>query len=84
MSLCQAEVQALKSRLDEKPQIASTMDDQLSWIDNLASEINENVEERINLQKALFELEDVNVCNKFELKNIIITLGKLIYSFKKD
>lgn len=33
-------------------------------------EINDNVEERINLQKALFELEDVNVCNKYELQNI--------------
>jgi kinesin family protein 18/19 len=33
-------------------------------------EINENVEERINLQKALFELEDINVCNQYELQNI--------------
>eukprot|EP00878_Enallax_costatus_P027718 GHUV01029866.1.p1 GENE.GHUV01029866.1~~GHUV01029866.1.p1 ORF type:complete len:494 (+),score=180.85 GHUV01029866.1:603-2084(+) len=44
--------------------------DTLAWIDALAQEINDNVEERINLQKALFELEDVNVCNKYELKNI--------------
>lgn len=36
----------------------------------MAAEINENVEERINLQKALFELEDLNVCNKFELKQL--------------
>jgi len=42
----------------------------LTWIDALATEINENVEERINLQKALFELEDVNVCNRYELQNI--------------
>jgi hypothetical protein len=33
-------------------------------------EINENVEERINLQKALFELEDINVCNQYELQSI--------------
>jgi hypothetical protein len=36
----------------------------------LLQEINENVEERINLQKALFELEDINVCNQYELQNI--------------
>lgn len=66
----QSEVQALKTKLEDKTTTATTVDDQLSWIDSLASEINENVEERINLQKALFELEDVNVCNKFELKNI--------------
>lgn len=45
-------------------------DDTLAWLDALATEINENVEERINLQKALFELEDINVCNKYELQNI--------------
>ncbi|KAF8073085.1 KIN8B [Scenedesmus sp. PABB004] len=44
--------------------------DTLAWIDALAQEINENVEERINLQKALFELEDVNVVNKYELAGI--------------
>lgn len=40
-------------------------------------EINENVEERINLQKALFELEDINVCNQYELQNIedMLTAG---------
>ncbi|KAF6258961.1 hypothetical protein COO60DRAFT_1058731 [Scenedesmus sp. NREL 46B-D3] len=42
----------------------------LAWIDALAQEINENVEERINLQKALFELEDINVCNQYELQHI--------------
>lgn len=63
-------MQNLRSKLDEKPSTASSVDDQLSWIDNLATEINENVEERINLQKALFELEDVNICNNFELKNV--------------
>lgn len=44
--------------------------DTLAWIDALAQEINENIEERINLQKALFELEDINVCNKYELHNL--------------
>ena len=27
-------------------------------------EMNENIEERINLQKALFEIEDANIFNK--------------------
>ena len=73
----QAEVQTLKTQLDERPAVheATSVDDQLSWIDHLASEINENVEERINLQKALFEIEDVNVCNRFELKNLDECLG---------
>eukprot|EP00879_Flechtneria_rotunda_P026376 GHRR01028120.1.p1 GENE.GHRR01028120.1~~GHRR01028120.1.p1 ORF type:complete len:149 (+),score=59.96 GHRR01028120.1:1002-1448(+) len=50
--------------------VGSAEADTLAWIDGLAQEINENVEERINLQKALFELEDINVCNKYELQNI--------------
>lgn len=44
--------------------------DTLAWLDAMATDINENVEERINLQKALFELEDINVCNKYELASI--------------
>ena len=44
--------------------------DTLAWIDNLVQEVNENIEERINLQKALFELEDINVCNQYELQNL--------------
>lgn len=65
-------MQDLRSQLMDKASVQSSNsgDDQLSWIDTLAAEINENVEERINLQKALFELEDLNVCNKFELKQL--------------
>ncbi|CAD7701798.1 unnamed protein product, partial [Ostreobium quekettii] len=71
----QAEVQNLRSQLHERSsfqgaQPAPGEADQIAWIDALATEINENVEERVNLQKALFELEDLNVCNKFELKNV--------------
>ncbi len=29
--------------------------------------MNDNIEERINLQKALFEIEDANLYNKHEL-----------------
>ena len=45
-------------------------DDQMKWLDDLSTEINENTEERINLQKALFELEDTNVLNKCELQQL--------------
>lgn len=87
----QAEVQNLRSQLDDRSSAQSAAQcpgeaDQISWIDALATEINENVEERINLQKALFELEDLNVCNKFELKNLeeCLTSGNLmVTSIKK-
>ncbi len=32
--------------------------------DTLVQEMNDNIEERINLQKALFEIEDANIFNK--------------------
>ena len=37
-----------------------------AWLDALSDDINENVEERINIQKALFELEDINNQNVYE------------------
>ncbi len=33
-------------------------------------EMHENIEERINLQKALFEIEDANLFNRYELKQL--------------
>lgn len=42
----------------------------LGLIDNLVQEMNENIEERVNLQKALFEIEDANVFNRYELKQL--------------
>ena len=32
--------------------------------------MNENLEERINLQKAVFEIEDANLFNRYELKQL--------------
>lgn len=55
----------LSARTSEK-----TADDELSWLDVLSHDINENVEERINLQKALFELEDTNLHNRAELQQL--------------
>lgn len=75
----QGEVQDLKEKLRVKEKEAPPLgclnpvpeeDAQMQWLDNLSSEINENTEERINLQKALFELEDANVCNKCELQHL--------------
>lgn len=37
-----------------------------AWLDALSDDINENVDERINIQKALFELEDINAQNVYE------------------
>mmetsp|Transcript_9505 Transcript_9505/g.27171 ORF Transcript_9505/g.27171 Transcript_9505/m.27171 type:complete len:980 (+) Transcript_9505:572-3511(+) len=78
----QTEVQQLKDQLQQKETLPSVTeggsgrgaeeseDDQMKWLDDLSSEINENTEERINLQKALFELEDTNVLNKCELQQL--------------
>jgi hypothetical protein len=35
-----------------------------------AQDMNENIEERVNLQKALFEIEDANVLNRYELRQL--------------
>lgn len=32
--------------------------------------MSENIEERINLQKAVFEIEDANLFNRYELKQL--------------
>lgn len=52
------------------PEKEKSVDDELSWLDELSHDINENVEERINLQKALFELEDMNLQNRAELQQL--------------
>lgn len=70
----QVEVSQLRRELaDKDTQLSArtpdkTVDDELSWLDVLSNDINENVEERINLQKAVFELEDMNARNKAELQ----------------
>ncbi|GAX81643.1 hypothetical protein CEUSTIGMA_g9071.t1 [Chlamydomonas eustigma] len=72
----QVEVQDLKMQLSERPRSAtaleasSTESDVLAFIDTLVQEMNDNIEERINLQKALFEIEDANIFSKYELKQL--------------
>lgn len=51
-------------------------DDELSWLNILSSETSENVQERINLQKALFELEETNIRNRTELQQLDDSIAK--------
>ncbi|KAI5056588.1 hypothetical protein GOP47_0028406 [Adiantum capillus-veneris] len=78
----QAEVSLLRKELEEKEvqlnglSTVKCQEDGLSWLDTLSSDINENVEERINLQKALFELEDKNSHNHCELQQLDNEIAK--------
>ena len=70
----QTEVKQLKNELSTKnlgvSRQSESDDNERSFLDLLSNEINENIEERINLQKALFELEDINVQNRYELHHV--------------
>jgi hypothetical protein len=66
----------LKKELAEKEHQLSVKptekaaDSELSWLNVLSQETGENVQERINLQKALFELEETNKRNRMELQHL--------------
>jgi kinesin family protein 18/19 len=66
----------LKKELAEKEHQLSVKptekaaDNELSWLNILSQETGENVQERINLQKALFELEETNKRNRMELQHL--------------
>nr|XP_043618045.1 kinesin-like protein KIN-8B [Erigeron canadensis] len=72
----QTEVSQLKAQLAEKESQLNTkpaerpLDDELSWLNILSQETSENVQERINLQKAIFELEETNLRNRTELQHL--------------
>uniref|UniRef100_A0A0E0GUE3 Kinesin-like protein n=1 Tax=Oryza nivara TaxID=4536 RepID=A0A0E0GUE3_ORYNI len=72
----QVEVSQLKKELAEKEHQLSVKptekaaDNELSWLNILSQETGENVQERINLQKALFELEETNKRNRMELQHL--------------
>uniref|UniRef100_A0A5B7ABF9 Kinesin-like protein n=1 Tax=Davidia involucrata TaxID=16924 RepID=A0A5B7ABF9_DAVIN len=78
----QIEVCRLKKELAEKESQLSAkptekaVDDELSWLNILSQEISENVQERINLQKALFELEETNLRNRTELQHLDDAIAK--------
>lgn len=63
-----------ESRLSTKAESAA--DDELSWLNILSHETSENVQERINLQKALFELEETNLRNRTELQHLDDAIAK--------
>lgn len=56
-------------QLSAKP-TEKAADSELSWLNVLSQETGENVQERINLQKALFELEETNKRNRMELQHL--------------
>ncbi|XP_010271540.1 PREDICTED: kinesin-like protein KIN-8B isoform X2 [Nelumbo nucifera] len=64
-----------ESQLSVKP-TEKAVDDELSWLDVLSRETSENVQERINLQKALFELEETNIRNRIELQHLDDAIAK--------
>ncbi|XP_022977209.1 kinesin-like protein KIN-8B isoform X2 [Cucurbita maxima] len=72
----QTEVCQLKKKLAEKESELSSKpaekaaDDELSWLNIISHEISENVQERINLQKAMSELEETNLNNRSELQRL--------------
>ncbi|CAN1184369.1 Kinesin-like protein KIN-8B [Linum perenne] len=64
-----------ETQLTAKP-TGKVEDDELSWLDSLSRETSENVQERINLQKALFELEETNHRNRIELQELDEAIAK--------
>ncbi|XP_024027036.1 kinesin-like protein KIN-8B [Morus notabilis] len=78
----QIEVCRLKKELAEKESQLSikpaekAVDDELSWLNTLSHETSENVQERINLQKALYELEETNLRNRTELQHLDDAIAK--------
>ncbi|GKC54208.1 kinesin-like protein KIN-8B isoform X1, partial [Tanacetum coccineum] len=78
----QTEVSQLKTQLAEKESQLNTkpterpVDDELSYLNILSQETSENVQERINLQKAVFELEETNLRNKTELQHLDDNIAK--------
>lgn len=64
-----------ETQLSAKP-TEKASDDELSWLDTLSHETSENVQERINLQKALFEIEEMNISNRNELQNLDDAIAK--------
>ncbi|CAM0876484.1 unnamed protein product [Alopecurus aequalis] len=72
----QGEVSQLKKELADKEHQLSVKptekaaDNELSWLNILSQETGENVQERINLQKALFEIEETNKHNRMELQHL--------------
>lgn len=82
IDVLQIEVCRLKKQLAEKESQLSVkptekaVHDELSWLNILSRKTSENVQERINLQKALFELEETNLKNRTELQHLDDAIAK--------
>lgn len=80
--LWQVEVCRLREELAEKESQLTlkpaerAANEELSLLDVLSRETSENVQERINLQKALFELEETNTRNRIELQQLDDAIAK--------
>ncbi|KAL0461907.1 UNVERIFIED_CONTAM: Kinesin-like protein KIN-8B [Sesamum latifolium] len=78
----QGEVTRLRMELADKESLLNAklpekaVDVEISWLDALSQETSENVQERINLQKALIELEETNLCNRKELQHLDEAIAK--------
>ncbi|XP_068305830.1 kinesin-like protein KIN-8B [Pyrus communis] len=77
IEVCQLrkELAEKESKLSVKP-VENAADDELSWLNILSHETSENVQERINLQKASFELEETNLRNRIELQHLDDAIAK--------
>ncbi|KAI3903536.1 hypothetical protein MKW98_032190 [Papaver atlanticum] len=64
-----------ETQLSVKP-AERTVDDEPSWLNVLSHQTSENVQDRINLQKALFELEETNLHNRIELQHLDDSIAK--------
>lgn len=71
-----------ESQLSIKP-AEKAVDDELSWLNTLSHETSENVQERINLQKALYELEETNLRNRTELQHLDDAIAKQQVALKQ-
>ncbi|XP_068656248.1 kinesin-like protein KIN-8B [Aristolochia californica] len=86
----QVEISRLRSELAQKDSQLSvkvpdkTADDELSWLNILSRETSENVQEHINLKKALFELEETNLRNRIELQHLDAAIAKQQVGEKDD
>ncbi|KAL6521577.1 Kinesin-like protein KIN-8B [Orobanche gracilis] len=64
-----------ESQLNAKPN-GKAPDDEISCLNTLSQETSENVQERINLQKALIELDETNLRNRRELQHLDDAIAK--------
>ncbi|KAB2617620.1 kinesin-like protein KIF19 [Pyrus ussuriensis x Pyrus communis] len=77
IEVCQLrkELAEKESQLSVKP-VENAADDEVSWLNILSHETSENVQERINFQKASFELEETNLRNRIELQHLDDAIAK--------